>query len=179
MHSRRTELPLEVNSSWIVTAEVVNTVTTTIDNSVFALIDIDYPSVASIVDPTNLQGVPTSIEDNITNDLMATDITAATWTGHSVDFLKAGFEYALVKIEGTSTGPFAGFIKISDAAGMQGLSRIIPLSTPVANLRNAIEYASKLVKGPMSISYMLFAQNGTAQTGVSTNLVLDFVKRGV
>lgn len=40
-----------------------------------------------------------------------------------------------------------------------------------------IEYASKLVKGPMDISYKLFV-SGTATTS-NLKLTLDFVKRRI
>ena len=172
------DCPLTPNSSWEVYAECVNATTTTIANSVYCAIDIDYPSVSSIINPRAAKGIPTTIDDQVISDLQAADITAAVWTHHSVDFLKAGYIYALVKPEIRASGGAAvGFIKLSDAAGMGGLSRIIPISTPVANLRNNIEYASQLVKGPMTISYMLFSNTGTAVTGSTNRLYLDFVKR--
>lgn len=171
--------PLTPNSTWRVVATCVNNLTTTIANSVFCTIDIDYPQVASIVDPTQLVGFPTTIIDEVTTDLQAPTISAAKWTTHSVDVLKAGYEYALVKPEIRTGNASVGFIKISNAAGMGGLSRIMPISTPVANLRNMIEYAGKLVKGPMDISYMMFSDTGTAVTGATASLLLDFVKRKV
>lgn len=171
--------PLTPNSSWRVVATCVNTTTTTVANSVFCTIDVDYPQVASIVDPTTLVGFPTTITDEVTTDLQAPSIASAKWTTHNVDLLKAGYEYALVKPEVRASNAAVGFIKIANAAGMGGLSRIIPISTPVANLRNMIEYAGKLVKGPMDISYMLFSDSGTAVTNASAVLLMDYVKRKV
>lgn len=165
------------NSSWQVVAECVNATTTSVANSVYCAIDIDYPSVSSIINPKAAKGIPATLEDSVTADLQAPSITSGMWTNHSVDFLKAGFIYALVKPEIRAGGAAVGFIKLSDAAGMGGLSRIIPISTPVANLRNNIEYASHLVKGPMTISYMMFSNTGTAVSGSTINLYLDFVKR--
>ena len=174
------DCPLTPNSSWQVWAECVVGGTTTIDNSIFACIDIDFPSVASIIDPRSLQGFPTTISNAITANLQKADIEAAVWTTVNVDDLKAGYQYALVKPEVRSaSGASVGFLKLSNAAGMGGLNRIIPLASATANLRNNIEYASKLVKGPMDISVMLFSATGTAVTGASIDVMLDYVKRKV
>lgn len=171
---------LTPNSSWQVTAKCKAPVTTTVDNSIFCCIDVDYPQVSSIEDPTKLMGYPTSIEQEFTADLAKADITTSKWTVINTDMFKAGFEYALVKPELTTPGNGAtGFIKISNAAGMGGLTRIIPISSPVANVRNIIEYASKLVKGPMDLGVMLFSMTGTAVTGATVDVLLDFVKRRV
>ena len=172
--------PLTPNSSWKVVATCISGATTTVANSVMCVIDVDYPSVASIIDPTTLVGIPATLKDTLTVNLQAADIESAVWQAHSVDIFKAGYEYALVKAE-LKTGTYAatGFIKISDAAGMMGLSRAIPTAAATAAIRNFIEYASKLVKGPFTISYMLFSPTGTAVTGVGTNLLLDFAKRRV
>lgn len=170
--------PLTPNSSWEVVAECTSGGTTTIGNSIFCTIDIDYPSVSSIVDPKQLSGIPTSLENSISTSYQASDIESANWTTINVDMFKAGYEYALVKPElRTAGGAAVGFIKISNAAGMAGLTRIIPTASNVGNLRNNIEYASKLVKGPMDLSLMLFSQTGSAVTGVTAYLNLDFVKR--
>lgn len=172
--------PLTPNSTWEVWAECTVGGTTTIDNSIICTIDVDYPSVSAIIDPKSLVGFPTTIADTITTNLQKADIENAAWTNHSVDIFKAGYEYALVKPEiRSSGGASAGLIKIADAAGMSGLARIIPISTPVSNLRNYIEYAGKLVKGPLTIGYMLFSATGTAVTGSNVELTLDFVKRRV
>ena len=172
--------PLTPNSSWQVVATCKASATTTVANSIFCCIEVDYPQVSSIEDPTRLTGVPTSIEETMTINLAAPNITAGTWTTVNVDFFKAGYEYALVKPELTTPGNGAtGFIKLANAAGMGGLSRIIPISSPVSNVRNIIEYASKLVKGPMDISAMLFSITGTAVSGATADIILDFVKRRI
>lgn len=172
--------PLTPNSSWKVVATCITGATTTVANSIMCVIDIDYPSVASIIDPTALVGIPATIKDNLSVTLQAANIESAVWQGHSVDLFKAGYEYALVKAElKTGTNLATGLVKITDAAGMMGLSRAIPTAAASSNLRNFIEYASKLVKGPLTISYMLFSPTGTAITGVTTDLLLDFVKRRV
>lgn len=171
--------PLTPNSSWQVTATCLATVTTTIANSLYCAIEIDYPSVSSITDPRTLIGFPTTIEVDITADAQAPDITSAVWKTINVDIFKAGYEYALVKPEIKSTTSISGFIKMSDAAGMAGLTRIIPISGSSLNVRNFIEYASKLVKGPMNVSVMLFSSSGTAVTGATNQIFFDFVKRRV
>lgn len=172
--------PLTPNSSWEVWAECTSGGTTTIGNSIFCTLDIEFPAVASIVDPKSLQGFPTSLINQITTDLQTADIEAAGWTTVNVDMFKAGYEYALVKPELSTTGGGAtGFVKLSNAAGMAGLNRIIPIASFATTLRNNIEYASKLVKGPMDISLMLFSTSGTAVTGSNASLLLDFVKRKV
>lgn len=173
--------PLTPNSSWHVWAECTAGGTTTIGNSIVCTIDVDYPSVSSIVAPNELVGFPTTIEHKVSGiTLQAANIETAAWTSVSVDFLKAGYEYALVKPEIRTVGGAAvGLIKIADAAGMAGLTRVIPISSSVANLRNYIEYSSKLVKGPMTISYMMFSATGSALTGCDVESLLDFVKRKV
>lgn len=174
---------LTPNSSWEVYAVCTVSATTTAANSIFAAIDIDYPAVASIIDPDKLPGIPATIEvieaGNTIN--AGGTLTTSKWNVTNVDIFKAGYEYALQKVEaiGNNSGaytPFAGFIAISNAAGMGGLKRIMPIASDPVNIRNKIEYASKLVKGPMDISYMLFDSSATTS---DTNILLDFVKRRV
>lgn len=172
--------PLTPNSSWEVWAVCTFGATTTIGNSIMCNIDVDYPSVASIIDPASLVGFPTTLIDEITADLQAANIEAAKWTSHSVDDFKAGYEYAFVKPElRTYGGSSVGLIKISDAAGMSGLARVMPISSNVENVRNFIEYASKMRKGPITISYMLFSQSGSAVSASQCELIMDYVKRRV
>lgn len=171
---------LTPNSSWKVVATCITGATTTIGNSILCAVDVDYPSVASIVDPTSLVGIPATLRDTLSITLQAADIESAVWHGHSVDIFKAGYEYALVKAElKTGNNAATGLIKISDAAGMMGLSRAIPTAAAASAIRNFIEYSSKLVKGPMTISYMLFSPTGSAISNVNANLLLDFAKRKV
>ena len=170
------DCPLTPNSSWEVWAECVIGATTTTANTITADIEIDYPSVSSIVDPTNLPGIPASISrtDSVIINAFGTG-TTAKWETINVDIFKAGFEYALEKAELTvALSGVVGYISISNAAGMGGLTRIIPICATRQNIRPVIEYASKLVKGPMDISYKLFAASAGTNTAM---LTLDFVKR--
>lgn len=173
-------LQLTPNSSWRVYAECVLGATSTTANSVFALIDVDYPEVSAIQDPAQLVGYPTTIEyDTISETVNAVGtIAASKWSVESVDYFKAGFEYCLNHVEMTITNGSAlgGFIAFSNAAGMGGLQRIIPINTSVNTIRYAVEYASKLVKGPMDVKLMLFgASAGTCDVWMCH----DYVKRRI
>lgn len=178
---RGNNCPLTPNSSWEVYAVCQYTITTTIGNSIFALIDIDYPSVSSIINPDELTGIPASIKH--TNAAVAghgPNITAAKWDVANVDMFKAGFEYALQKVELMGiTATMQGFIALSNAAGMAGLKRIMPIASSPVNIRNKVEYASKLVKGPLDISVMMFDNTGTASTANTIDVIFDFVKHRV
>lgn len=176
---RGNDCPLTPNSEWTVIAKCAYATTTTVDNSIFALIDVDYPSVAAIVDPDNLPGIPSTIEYDVAtvNARALGTSAAAAWDVVNVDIFKAGYEYALQKMEYTGV-PSVGFIALSNAAGMGGLSRIIPITPSSAAIKNKIEYATKLVKGPMDIQFLLFNNAATATTG-NVDLLLDFVKRRV
>ena len=171
---------LTPNSAWQVTAVCIGGGTTTTANSITAEIEVDYPSVSAIVDPASLEGIPASISERFTGITVNAVGTATTakWDIVNVDFFKAGYEYALEKIELTVAGiaNVSGYISISNAAGMGGLTRIIPMSADRQNIRPLIEYASKLVKGPMDIGFKLFA----ASAGTTNpRLTMDFVKRKV
>lgn len=176
------DCPLTPNSAWFVEAVCVAGGTTTVANSIVAVIEVDYPQVASIIDPDRLAGIPASIEHTetgITINAPGT-LTTSKWDTVNVDFFKAGFQYALEKLELISqTVHVTGFIAISNAAGMGGLTRIIPISNPINNIRPLIEYASSLVKGPMDIKYKLFNNGGTSATTDTIQLVFDFVKRRI
>lgn len=166
---------LTPNSAWQVFAECVQGNTTTAASSLFALIDIDYPQVSAITDPDKLQGTPTSINVDIAGCPVNAYGTMATstWKTVNVDYLKAGYQYCLQEMSMTGAG-ICGFIALSNAAGMGGLSRVIPVNAISSAIRTTIEYASKLVKGPMDVSVFLF--NTTAGTA---NLFMthDYVKR--
>lgn len=168
---------LTPNSSWDVFAVCVEAVTTTVANSIYALIDIDYPSVSSIIDPDNLPGIPASIEMATTGTTLkaAGTLVGSTQEVTNVDFFKAGYEYALEKVEAVGSAGFQGFLSISNAAGMGGLKRIMPIASNSLNIRNKIEYASKLVKGPMDIGLNLFVPTLPATSG-NLEIVFDFVK---
>ena len=177
---RGNDCDLTQNSSWEVYAVCGYGGTTTVGNSIFALIDIDYPSVSSIVNPDACVGIPASIKMTESAGYAAPDITANKWSVINVDFFKAGYAYALQKVELLGAGSAAqGFIALSNAAGMAGLKRIMPIASSPANIRNKVEYSSMLVKGPMDVSYMLFDNSGTASTGIPTDILFDFVKRRV
>lgn len=178
---RGNNCPLTPNSSWEIYAEFTQTVTTTKDNGVFAIIDIDYPSVSAIVNPDALVGIPASLEVDQTTTVgkLGTFATTAKWDWFNVDIFKAGYEYALTKVELLATGgAHIGFIALANAAGMGGLSRIIPINNVPNTIRNMVEYSTKLVKGPMDVKFMLFDFNDNGGT-ITSQLVLDFVKRRV
>lgn len=178
---RGNNCPMTPNSSWEVYAVFTQAVTTTIANGVFAVIDIDYPSVSAIVNPDALVGIPASLEvdETVTVSTLAAFATTAKWDWFNVDIFKAGYEYALTKVELMATGgAFIGFVALANAAGMGGLQRIIPINNVPSTIRNMVEYSTKLVKGPMDVKFMLFDYNNTGGTNGS-ELVLDFVKRRV
>lgn len=176
---RGNDCPLTPNSAWAVEAECVYGATTTVANTLFAIVDVDYPSVSSIVDPDALPGIPATIDYRtpaaITINAAGSSATAS-WSVNNVDFFKAGYEYALQKVEMVGVSAF-GFVALANAAGMAGLCRIIPISQGGDIIRNKIEYATKLVKGPLDIQFMLFT-SGAASTG-TPNILLDFVKRRI
>ena len=175
---RGNDCPLTPNSSWEVEATCIAAGTTTVANTIYCLIDIDYPSVAAIVDPDVIPGIPTTIDYTnaaaVTTSALGSG-SSATWDEANVDIFKAGFEYALQKIELTGL-PAYGFIALANAAGMAGLQRIIPISASPEQIRNKVEYATKLVKGPMDVRFLLFNNAATASS-CTPNLLLDFVKR--
>ena len=169
---------LTPNSGWQVYAECVNGATTTAGNSLFALIDIDYPQVSAITDPDKLQGIPTSISLDVPNCPINAYGTmgSSTWKTVNVDYFKAGYQYCLQEIATFSPTAYVGFVSLSNAAGMGGLSRIVPVNNITSGIRATVEYASKLVKGPMDISTFLF--NTTASTA-TFHMLHDYVKRQV
>lgn len=171
--------PLTPNSSWDVFAECIVGGTATNDIDLYALIDVDYPQVSSIIDPDALQGIPASIPHDLTGAVInaAGSAPSATWEVVNVDYLKAGYQYALQEITVISAqADVTGFVAISNAAGMGGLQRIVPICSGLANIRQTIEYCSLLVKGPMDIKTMFFAGIGTPTTA-NVAMIHDFVKR--
>lgn len=167
---------LTENSGWQVYAECIAGATSTVGNSIFALIDVDYPQVSSITDPRKVKGLPASIQYNVTGATVTANgaMVGSTWQVASVDYFKAGNEYALDAVETyTSVANLFGFIAFSNAAGMGGLQRIIPINSLIQGIRYPVEYASKLVKGPMDIKLKFFGTAGT------TNVFMmhDYVKR--
>lgn len=178
---RGNDCPLTPNSSWEVVATCTGAGTTTVANSIYALIDIDYPSVSSIIDPDKLPGIPATITYQSPSAITLHGLgasAAATWSVDNADIFKAGYEYALQKVETSNLSGGSGFMALANAAGMAGLCRIIPIASPSENIRNKVEYATKLVKGPMDIKFMVFANSATPGTATPLTL-LDFVKRKV
>lgn len=170
---------LTPNSGWQVYAECIAGGTSTVDTSLFCLIDIDYPQVSAIQDPDRLIGVPTSITLDMPSVPVFANgaIESLSWKTENVDYFKAGYEYCLQEISATAgAGSFVGFVALSNAAGMGGLRRIIPINNIDAGIRSTIQYASKLVKGPMDISVALFAVSAGS---ASLYMVHDYVKRSV
>ena len=170
---------LSPNSSWEVYAVCTFDHTSSSAETLFSLIDIDYPSVSAIQDPMQLQGIPTTITYRMLDvPVYAPGATAgANWTSESVDYLKAGFAYCLQCVEMVAYGAdYGGFIAFANAAGMGGLQRIIPMGPSMNSIRYAVGYSSKLVKGPMDVRLMLFhATAGTAK--VVTHH--DYVKKAI
>lgn len=150
---------LTPNSGWQVWAECVIGGSPTGANSIFALIDIDYPQVSAVTNPKKAVGFPTTIGYNasITSQAVGA-LVGSTWSVESVDYFKAGYKYVLdaVEVLSNSLNGFVGFVAFSNAAGMGGLTRIIPVTSDVAAIRYGVEYSSVLLKGPMDIKTKVF-----------------------
>lgn len=165
---------LTPNSGWEVSFVVDETVTTTLDNDIFCLIDIDYPSVQAVQNPRMAAGTPASIvrKDPVTVAAFGS-IASAGWTTVNVDFLKAGYRYLLTELGCYNSVAAFGFISLSGAAGQNGLERIIPvIPFNIGYMRYLLDYSTPLVKGPMNLNYLMF---GTAGTTTVTS-ELDWVK---
>lgn len=173
--ARGHDCKLVPNSGWEVKFIVDATVTTTVANDVFCILDIDYPQVQAVQNPRTAPGTPVTItrEDTIMSTACG-GIESATWNTINVDFLKAGFKYLLVEMGTYASGTVVGFVSISQAAGQQGLERIIPtISSDPAYLRYMLDYSTPLVKGPMNLNYMVLAPSA-ASTSIITEI--DWVK---
>lgn len=169
------DLPLVPNSGWDVYLECVFAITTTSPADVFALIDIDYPAVAAIEDPTKVVGYPVTVDDIYTVSPTTAGSGTLTWNTFNVDIFKAGSKYLLTEAAFTSSATTTlGFISVSGAAGQAGLERIIPVRSSVASgLKYPLDYATPLVKGPMNLN---IAVVGSA---TSVYAYLDFVKKSM
>ena len=169
------DAPLTPNSGWEVNFVVDVAATTTADYDVFALIDIDYPSVKAVKDPKQEQGIPctTSRRDPITVTANGGS-QSLVWTTYNVDILKAGYKYLIASAAYRAGNASLGFFSISGAAGQSGLERIIPVvPNTTINLRYVLDYSTPLVKGPFNLNY---AAVGTA--GADTAIMeIDWVKR--
>lgn len=172
--NRGHDCKLTPNSGWAVNFVVDETVTTTVDNDVFCLLDIDYPSVQAVVNPRTAPGTPVTI---VRSDSVAANATgsieSATWTTVNVDFLKAGYKYLLTELGTYCSGQYLGFVSISQAAGQQGLERIIPtIPFDPSLMRYLLDYSTPLVKGPMNLNYMILGTAGS----VTIFTEIDWVK---
>lgn len=162
------------NSGWEVYGIFNEAATTNGPSDVFALIDVDYPSVQAIEDPREAQGVPVTIDWNRT---IAHTITAVggtpVWTTVNVDVFKAGYKYLLDEAAFVD-GSNLGFFSISNAAGQQGLERIIPCRTAnLGGIKYYLDYSTPLVKGPMNVNFLSFGVAGSA----NIYAYLDCVRR--
>ena len=171
------DVELQPNSAFEVVFKPYVTTTTTTDTDIFCLIDIDYPQVAAVANPADEKGTPVTImrRDAVTINAYA---AAAQWDTFSVDDFKAGYRYLLAQV-GCDAEAVAnttiGFVKIHGAAGQNGLCTIIPVAPRFAGTnRFHLDYATPMVKGPMLISYMLFA--ATAGTDTAT-VEFDYIRR--
>lgn len=162
------------NSGWEVWAECVISGTNAGDSSLFALIDLDYPAVSAVADPEAINGIPTSIPLSVTAPVNAFgSVATAAWSVVSVDYFKAGYVYCLNAVEMIGAAQFV-FIALSNAAGMGGLTRIVPVNNNIYSIRHKIRYSSKLVKGPMDVKVMGF---GTAAASGDYTFIHDYVKK--
>ena len=173
------DVQLEPNSGWTVYFEVEQAITSTADNSVFCLIDIEYPAVSAVVNPDKETGFPVSIKNVETIPVYdAGNAPIALWSVFNVDDFKAGSRYLLQKMSVTrqdSTGLLTGFVAFANAAGMGGLCRIVPYCSGNNTACKKIKYASPLTKGPMDLRILAFNVGGAASTDLA--VICDYVKR--
>lgn len=171
------DMQLQPNSAFSVEFTMINGATTTTATDIFCIIDIDYPQVAAVQNPAEEKGAPVTIlrRDAVTINAFG---AAAQWDTYSVDDFKAGYRYLLAQV-GCDAEAVAntnlGFVKIHGAAGQNGLCQIIPVAPRFAGTTRAhLAYSTPMVKGPMLISYMLFA--ATAGTDTAT-VEFDYIRR--
>lgn len=172
-------VPLQVNSGWSVYAVCIGAGTEASALDLVALIDIDYPRVAAVADPKQVQGEPCSTRLNIAGtSTINGGIATPTWSTVNVDILKAGYKYLVTEMmfRATGVGSTFGFISISGAAGQGGLERIIPVVNNTVSLRYSVDYSTPLTKGPMNVNAMVFNTSATATT---YQVCFDFVKKNV
>lgn len=171
---------LQVNSAFTVYAVVLQTVTTTVNNSAFCTIDIEYPNIPGLQNPLGETGTPCSIDYIFESaTLPATgQIATASWNEMSVDKFKAGYRYLLQKVTlGVSEGTiFYGFVRISGGANMGGLARIIPVTSYSSAVGKVITYTAPEVKGPFNIAILPSCYADTDITA-DVHVVCDYVKR--
>lgn len=171
---------LQVNSAFEVTMEFFQASTTTVANTYYALIDIEYSSLAGVQNPQGESGIPCSILYDCgslaLDSVTAGSLSTTGWTEKSFDVFKAGYRYMLQKISvETSQNTVLGFMKFSGGASMGGLSRIIPLCSLSAAAGKVITYTNAEVKGPVNVGVLLTDYTGANTDDIS--LVCDYVKR--
>lgn len=167
---------LQPNSAFEANLVIGAAVTTTAPCSIFALIDIDYPSVAAVANPKDENGLPTSIIRSDAVTITGNGSAASTvWTQYNVDEFKAGYRYLLAQIGAyVDTNTPLGFVEFSGAPSMNGLIRIIPtIAKSAAAGRLELEYSTPFVKGPMNIAYAFYGTAGSA----TTTLECDYIRR--
>lgn len=167
---------LTPNSGWQIYAECIDGGTSTTPNSIFCLIDVDYPEVGGVTDPSKAVGFPTTINHDRANVMSIANgaMVGSQWNSVSVDYFKAGYKYVLDAVEMTTAAASSAFIAFSNAAGMGGLTRIIPVTSFKSAIRYSVKYSSVLSKGPMDIKVKLFQP-----TAAVTDIVMchDYVKQ--
>lgn len=170
------DITLTSNSGWQVYAECIVAGTETVDGDVFALIDVDYPSVAAVQNPKAANGFPVTISDFYTHTITAKGAlaSAAVWDTYNIDIFKAGSRYLLTEAGLRDTTAGFAFISVSGAAGQAGLERIIPSRASAAGgMRYSLDYSTPLVKGPMNLNILSIGTAGST----SAYVYMDFVKK--
>lgn len=172
------DMQLMPNSSWDIEYHLDEAITVSVDYDVYVLIDIDYPEVAAVENPNTQTGAPITMMDeySVTTNVYGT-AASAVWTEINVDVFKAGYRYLLAQIGGklTSSSSQLGFFSIRGAAGQAGLERLIPFPpSTVTSQRYNLEYSTPLVKGPMTMSFMIMGSAGTDTLLLET----DYIRRG-
>ena len=164
------------NSGFTVYAEFNQAITTTVDNSLFCLIDIDYPAVGAIANPEEEIGTPCSIDYHMSITSHSTGTaTAALWDVQSFDMFKAGSRYLMTKIQPVvDSGTLHGFVAFEGGASMNGLVRIIPTTTSSSAIGRTIKYATVEQKGPVNVKTLMFEVTGSSKV---FDVVTDYVKR--
>lgn len=172
------DCPLEPNSTWQVYAKcIVAGAYTDAGESLACLIDIDYPIVASIVNPATETGTPCSIARNQTVTLVGVGSTPV-FSFESVDNLKPAFRYLKTKVSVTnSQSGSVGFLATRNGATMSGLCQIVPWCSSSTFLSMPMPYAVIETKGSVDVGLMGW-DTGTGAT-VSAHIITDYVKKAI
>ena len=174
------DCPLEPNSTWTVLARciVAGAYGADTGDSLAVLIDVDYPDVASIVNPANESGTPCSLTLNQEVTTVASGVSPA-WTYASVDNLKPAFRYLKTKVSVTTdTSGEIGFLAVRNGATMAGLCQIIPWCSSSTFLSMPMPYAVIETKGSVDVGLMGWATGTTGATGTA-HIITDYVKKAI